>query len=52
MYLWLLNKQALHEALMRQEDFLAYTDSQESTKFRVNNHHLKVQNIALFQWEM
>ncbi|CAO2835115.1 unnamed protein product [Amaranthus hypochondriacus] len=27
-------KKALHEALMRQEEFLAYIDSQESTNFR------------------
>lgn len=27
--------QALHEALMRQEDLLAYIDRQEEAKFRV-----------------
>ena len=30
-------KQALHEALMRQEDLLAYIDSQEDSKFRVSS---------------
>lgn len=29
-------EQALHEALMRQEDLLAYIDSQEEAKFRVS----------------
>lgn len=32
----LLPEQALHEALMRQEELLAYIDSQEEAKFRVS----------------
>lgn len=31
-----LNNQALHEALMRQEELLAYIDSQEEAKYRVS----------------
>lgn len=32
----LLFVQALHETLLRQEDLLAYIDSQEENKFRVS----------------
>ena len=37
-FIYLISGQALHEALIRQEEFLAYVDRQEAAKFRVRHH--------------